>query len=107
MSSMVAAGRRPQASSNQDDELIDPREIDQVIIEMSGMVGRWNLFKKFLLDSFEAPDTTSASLPLDSTASQMVFDEVLVKYYIPLEVWYVRAIIDKVILNKPRTSPDY
>ncbi|KAJ3877469.1 COG4 transport protein-domain-containing protein [Lentinula edodes] len=95
MSSMAAAGRRPQASLNQDDELIDPREIDQVIIEMSGMVGRWNLFKKFLLDSFEDPDPTSASLPLDSTASQMVFDEVLVKYYIPLEVWYVKAIIDK------------
>ncbi|KAH7877730.1 COG4 transport protein-domain-containing protein [Lentinula edodes] len=95
MSSIAAAARRPQAASNQDDELIDPREIDQVIIEMSGMVGRWNLFKKFLLDSFEAPDPTSASLPLDSTASQMVFDEVLVKYYIPLEVWYVRAIIDK------------
>ncbi|KAJ3742037.1 COG4 transport protein-domain-containing protein [Lentinula detonsa] len=92
--SMAAVGRRQQPSSNQDDESVDPREIDQVIIEMSGMVGRWNLFKKFLLDSFEAPDT-SASLPLESIGSQMVFDELLVKYYIPLEVWYVRAIIDK------------
>ncbi|KAJ3851177.1 COG4 transport protein-domain-containing protein [Lentinula lateritia] len=102
MSAMAAAGRRLQASLNQDDELIDPREIDQVIIEMSGMVGRWNLFKKFLLDSFEAPEPISASLPLDSTASQMVFNEVLVKYYIPLEVWYVRATIDKAHrLSKP------
>ncbi|KAJ3997994.1 COG4 transport protein-domain-containing protein [Lentinula boryana] len=92
--SMAAIGRRQQPSLNQDDESVDPREIDQVIIEMSGMVGRWNLFKKFLLDSFEAPDT-SASLPLESIGSQMVFDELLVKYYIPLEVWYVRAIIDK------------
>ncbi|KAJ4488264.1 COG4 transport protein-domain-containing protein [Lentinula aciculospora] len=93
--SLAAVGRRQQSSLNQDDEPVDPREIDQVIIEMSGMVGRWNLFKKFLLDSFEAPEPASASLPLESTASQLVFDQILARYYIPLEVWYVRAIINK------------
>ncbi|KAJ3726328.1 COG4 transport protein-domain-containing protein [Lentinula raphanica] len=94
-SSVAAVGRRQQSSQNQDDEPIDPREIDQVVIEMSGMVGRWNLFKKFFLDSFEAPDSTTNSLPIESTGSQLVFDELLIKYYIPLEIWYVRAIIDK------------
>lgn len=71
------------------------------------MAGRWNLFKKFLLDSFEeheeqsteveATTDSARELPLDSTASQKVFDDMLVKYYIPLEVWYLRTIISKVI----------
>ncbi len=68
----------------QEDDLVDLREIDQVIIEMGGMVGRWNLFKKFLLDSFNehTPDdspaqSSTASLPLESTASQKAFDNIL------------------------------
>jgi hypothetical protein len=27
---------------------IDPREIDKVLSEVAAMIGRWNLFKKFL-----------------------------------------------------------
>ena len=40
--------RKLQASS--EELAIDPREIDKVLSELAGMVGRWHLFKKFLSD---------------------------------------------------------
>ncbi|KIK63178.1 hypothetical protein GYMLUDRAFT_95807 [Collybiopsis luxurians FD-317 M1] len=114
--SIATTGRRQQPSLNQEDESIDPREIDQVVHELSKMAGPWNVFKKFLLDSFEEdkvdgelenlpePSSTS-SLPLDTTASQKTFDEIMTTYYIPFEGWYVRAIIDKAHrLSQPDTT---
>lgn len=105
--STSSTARRQASSLNQEEDTIDPREIDQVVIEMSGMTGRWSLFRKFLIDSFEEHEEHPAKvdtvledapeLPLDSTTSQQAFDDMLVKYYIPLEVWYVRTIIDKVL----------
>jgi conserved oligomeric Golgi complex subunit 4 len=33
---------------------------------------------------------------VESTASHRLFEDLLLTYYIPLENWYTRAIIDKV-----------
>ncbi|KAI0807010.1 COG4-domain-containing protein [Fomes fomentarius] len=33
-----------------DEDAVDPREIDKVLIEVAGMSGRWGLFRKFLHD---------------------------------------------------------
>ncbi|PSR75118.1 hypothetical protein PHLCEN_2v9303 [Hermanssonia centrifuga] len=42
---------------------------------------------------------------VESSASRRVFDDALTTYYIPLEVWYLRAIIDKAHhLSKPDFS---
>ncbi|KAF5376567.1 hypothetical protein D9757_008273 [Collybiopsis confluens] len=103
---LVGTGRRQQTLLNQEDGVIDPREIDQVVHEMSRMAGSWNVFKKFLLDSFDEdvleiksqePQNSSlaSSLPLCSSISQKIFDEMMVEYYIPFEGWYVKAVIDK------------
>ncbi|KAL4246511.1 Conserved oligomeric Golgi complex subunit 4 [Abortiporus biennis] len=39
-----------------DDEGVDPREIDKVLTEASGMAGRWGLFRKFLIDRLREED---------------------------------------------------
>lgn len=55
--------RKLQASS---EELpLDPREIDKVLSELAGMVGRWHLFKKFLSEDLKVPnDLTVAPIYL-------------------------------------------
>ena len=34
-----------------EDVAVDPREIDKVLSELAGMIGRWHLFKKFLSEA--------------------------------------------------------
>ena len=46
--------RKLQASS--EELAIDPREIDKVLSELAGMVGRWHLFKKFLSEDLKVPN---------------------------------------------------
>jgi len=41
-------GRRQQPS---EEAVVDPRETDKVLSEIAGMLGRWSMFKRFLLDS--------------------------------------------------------
>ncbi|KAF7359494.1 Cog4 domain-containing protein [Mycena sanguinolenta] len=98
------AARRQQSSMVPDEDLVDPREIDKVVSEVVIMVGRWNLFKKFLSRSLEeSPENESdvAQPPpelvatLEATASQHLFEETLRSRYMPLEVWYTRTTIDK------------
>jgi hypothetical protein len=36
-----------------EDVAIDPREIDKVLSELAGMIGRWHLFKKFLSEALK------------------------------------------------------
>jgi hypothetical protein len=43
--------RRPPASMNPDEAAVDPREIDRVLSELAGMIGRWSLFRKFLAEA--------------------------------------------------------
>lgn len=45
--------RKLQASS--EEFTIDPREIDKVLSELAGMIGRWHLFKKFLFEDLKVP----------------------------------------------------
>lgn len=118
-----------------EENVVDPREIDKVLSEVAAMIGRWHLFKKFLLealkvldypscfylvywyhlrqeDTTEVDTTENVTLPIASrvapsketdiiasTASQTLFEQLVVTYYIPLETWYTRTSIDKVKTN--------
>ncbi|KAF8479032.1 COG4-domain-containing protein [Russula ochroleuca] len=42
-------GRRPTLSPLSEED-VNPRDIDKVISEAAGMAGRWNLFRRFLVD---------------------------------------------------------
>ncbi|KAG6868996.1 hypothetical protein C0993_005654 [Termitomyces sp. T159_Od127] len=98
--------RRP-TSSSPDETKVDQREIDKVLSELAGMIGRWSLFRKFMVDSLQdegSQDVDSdkprgASTPaityIDSTESRHLFGSLTTTYYIPLEVWYIRTSIDK------------
>lgn len=44
----VAAPRR---TSSPIEDSVDPREIDQVLVEVAGMAGRWNIFKKYVTEN--------------------------------------------------------
>ncbi|KAG5338165.1 hypothetical protein C0989_008090 [Termitomyces sp. Mn162] len=111
--------RRP-TSSTPEETTVDPREIDKVLSELAGMIGRWSLFRKFLIDSLndDSPravdsnpelhpdESQEASSPdvydttyIDSTESRRLFSRLTTTYYIPLEVWYIRTTIDKVTPN--------
>lgn len=48
-----SSGRRQPNPGQTDDPVVDPREIDRVLSEVAGMVGRWNLFKKFLSEALK------------------------------------------------------
>jgi hypothetical protein len=114
-----------------DDAPVEPREIDKVLSEVAGMIGRWHLFKRFLADAVKACYSsmlrtglwyqlsqegeeytrTDEALPKDrlsdpdivvNTSSERLFEDLLNKYYIPLEIWYTRTIIDKVTLSSKK-----
>ncbi|KIM48961.1 hypothetical protein M413DRAFT_59758 [Hebeloma cylindrosporum] len=93
---------------------LDPREIDQVLSELAGMIGRWHLFKKFLSDALKEnalelssnEDTVQIIKPtlettpeesdiVANTESHTIFEHLVTTYYIPLEIWYTRTIVDK------------
>ncbi|KAF9451228.1 COG4-domain-containing protein, partial [Macrolepiota fuliginosa MF-IS2] len=109
----AASGRRQPLPQNNEEPAVDPREIDKVLSEIAGMLGRWSLFKKFLLESLsEAPESDGAGedpragtkregqeneppLDLEQTGSQKLFNNIVATYFMPLEIWYTRTIIDK------------
>lgn len=47
----LASNRKPLPQI--DGMEVDPRDIDKVLSEMAAMIGRWNLFRKFLLDALK------------------------------------------------------
>lgn len=47
----TASGRRQPLPSGNEESAIELREIDKILSEIAGMLGRWGLFKKFLLES--------------------------------------------------------
>ncbi|KAG2133999.1 COG4-domain-containing protein [Suillus cothurnatus] len=127
-SSFSIAPARKQSSQvlSQDDDELDPREIDKLLSEIAGMSGRWYLFRKFLMEQMQdgdiEEDTQSGRGPnheghqshidddpdawdsgiqpdllqlVESSRSHQEFDELLVSYYVPMETWYTRTIIDK------------
>ena len=48
----MSAGVQKQTAAMvvDDDDAVDPREIDKVVAEAAGMSGRWGLFRKFMHD---------------------------------------------------------
>ncbi|KAH0830472.1 COG4 transport protein-domain-containing protein [Lanmaoa asiatica] len=112
---------------------VDPREIDKTLSEIAGMSGRWNLFRKFLVEQLQEEEVTvdrevnsndqdlqpdsGSSNPriysplsidpvalLDATSSQREFEDLLSSCYIPMEIWYIRTTIDKA---QHLSSPDF
>ncbi|PPQ65096.1 hypothetical protein CVT24_003057 [Panaeolus cyanescens] len=99
---------RRQQLQPQDDTGLDPRDIDKVLSELAGIIGRWYLFKKYLTDNFKSDEeegeeeTQSAKDQHDAleglinrTASNRLFEDLISVYYVPLETWYTRTIIEK------------
>ncbi|KAI0340154.1 COG4-domain-containing protein [Trametopsis cervina] len=116
-----------------EEDVVDARDIDKVLTEVSGMGGRWSLFRKFLYDRLEeeeedaddektiedvppkstiaaefqqnvqdVKDTDEVIKAVDSCATRQLIHDTLETYYIPLELWYARTIIDKAhSLSKP------
>lgn len=41
-----------------EEDFVDARDIDKVLTEVSGMGGRWSLFRKFLYDRLEVMHVT-------------------------------------------------
>ncbi|KAG2149193.1 COG4-domain-containing protein [Suillus clintonianus] len=48
--------KQPSLVSSQDDDDLDPREIDKLLSEIAGMSGRWYLFRKFLVEQLQDED---------------------------------------------------
>lgn len=44
---------RKQYSTTVEMDEVDPREIDKTLSEIAGMSGRWNLFRKFLVEQLQ------------------------------------------------------
>ncbi|TFK72569.1 COG4-domain-containing protein [Pluteus cervinus] len=91
--------RRPQATP--EEITVDPREVDKTLSEISGMVGRWFLFQKFLFDVFQggAPEQSLSGDEvlnmLEQSQSTNLFEDLITSYYMPMEIWYTRTTIDK------------
>jgi conserved oligomeric Golgi complex subunit 4 len=45
--------KQPLQVSTQEEDDLDPREIDKMLSEIAGMSGRWYLFRKFLLEELQ------------------------------------------------------
>ena len=96
------------------------------------MVGRWSLFKLFMIDltsvriraSFcsdlsdgivqdSTPDESNdeianeAPFDLSSTKSHRLFERLITTYYTPLELHYLCSIIDKVTHSAPHRAENY
>ncbi|PCH38775.1 COG4-domain-containing protein [Wolfiporia cocos MD-104 SS10] len=116
-------GDRPGAPIQRvDEDIVDPRDIDAVLTELSGMGSRWGLFRKFMYDRLKndpsddgeavnsRPSTPKPAMKpvsesddvlpsgmdaVDNCEARKILESTLITYYIPLEVWYARTTIDK------------
>ena len=110
------------------DDTLDVREIDQIVSEASGMAARWTLFCQFVENSLSVwvcvaflrrqfircqcgeedqlpPQNVNVlSSPLvviEASGCKRLFDNLLRERYLPLELWYMRYIVDKVPAHYP------
>ncbi|KAF8502545.1 COG4 transport protein-domain-containing protein [Hysterangium stoloniferum] len=106
----LSPSSRKQMPTSAEDE-IDPRDVDRVLSELAGMAGRWGLFRRFLCDrlkdySGDGPSVPSvqdgtqvqaspALLLIQACSTASLIDELLTRYYLPLEIWYLRVTTDK------------
>lgn len=102
-----ANGRRTMAQPEQDD--VDPREIDKLLTEIASMSSRWHLFCKFLRQTLDdASDSDSgkegdtnihtdaeAVRCIQKSGSNKLFMGLLSTCYMPMEVWYLRSVVEK------------
>ncbi|EJD53432.1 COG4-domain-containing protein [Auricularia subglabra TFB-10046 SS5] len=93
------------------EDTVDPREIDKVLSELAGIASRWAVFRKFVVtrlqddalstpsadeDSEESPEPVDVDTSIvDECACRKAVEAVLAQYYLPLESWYLRVIVDK------------
>lgn len=64
-SSSPTVRRQPSQINAPEEDVVDPREIDKVLSELAGMVGRWSLFKKFITEQLRvsAPPHSPKMIP--------------------------------------------
>ncbi|TFK93127.1 COG4-domain-containing protein [Polyporus arcularius HHB13444] len=63
--------RQSSMMANDEEDLVDPREIDKVVTEAAGMSGRWGLFRKFMHDRLkEESDSEGDDDPSGNPQSQ-------------------------------------
>ncbi|RPD65758.1 COG4-domain-containing protein [Lentinus tigrinus ALCF2SS1-7] len=67
---LSATMQRQSSMMNDDDDLVDPREIDKVLTEAAGMSGRWGLFRKFMHDRLKEESDSEEEDPSGNTTSQ-------------------------------------
>ncbi|KDQ59403.1 hypothetical protein JAAARDRAFT_56419 [Jaapia argillacea MUCL 33604] len=123
--------RQASLASGVEEDTLDPREIDKVLVEVAGIVSRWSLLRKFLYERLQEESDADESDPqgngqdhslppegfqaIESSACRQAFENLLRTYYIPLELWYTRTVIDKThrmsnsdftVLPATTTTPD-
>src|ERR1700733_12541069 len=50
---LFSLNNRRLPSSSTEDVTVDSRDIDKVLSELAGMIGRWRLFRKFITESLK------------------------------------------------------
>ncbi|KZT28621.1 COG4-domain-containing protein [Neolentinus lepideus HHB14362 ss-1] len=120
--SSPAVRRQTSQAGAPDGEGPDPREVDKVLTEAAGMAGRWSLLKKFLVERLEEEPEDETAVESEGTefkastfeqtkdvlACGQAFEDMLMTYYVPLEIWYTRTVIDKahrLSSSDPSASP--
>ncbi|KAI5124011.1 hypothetical protein M0805_003843 [Coniferiporia weirii] len=96
---------------------VDPRGIDKILNEMAAMTTRFTAFRRFLYvnlidrDLHEEPNSVfSPELPAiglemnELSTCKQLFDDLITKFYIPLEIWYLRYTINQALKS---STTDY
>ena len=65
-----SSNRKPSSYSSTEDAAVDPRDIDKILSELAGMIGRWRLFRKFIVESLKV-----CLLPFVNRISDLAYQE--------------------------------
>ncbi|KAF9533336.1 COG4 transport protein-domain-containing protein [Crepidotus variabilis] len=100
----ASSSAQTRRSASMDESPVDLRDIDKILSELAGMIGRWHLFKRFLADALKDENDnqkitqdihfTDSSIVVH-TSSHILFKNLTMDYYIPLEMWYLTTTIEK------------
>ncbi|PAV23478.1 COG4-domain-containing [Pyrrhoderma noxium] len=132
----TSISRRPEPAMNAyEEQNIDPKDIDKVLNEVSALVLRFTAFRKFLLTHLHGdmqqpvvdgqhihPDKTDPEVinleAMDLTTGsrcKSLFEDIINKFYIPLETWFLRytisqahrtSLVDSTQFPRTSTVPD-
>ncbi|WVR05978.1 hypothetical protein IAU60_003006 [Kwoniella sp. DSM 27419] len=89
----------------------DPRDVDKVLGELVALGGRWAMFRRFVYsrvdtapeedveDAIDGSSTASMEV-LEQSGSQKAIENLLKVYYEPLELWFLRMSIEKLVIHR-------